>query len=147
LSFNYSWEAGSYQTYDPLHTDPTDPERKFLNLQWKPWRNVQARLQKGISLAGVNLSVFAEINNLFDWKYLDASSGSFVSDDDEDRYYSSLHLPMYEEEGYEAYADLIGDDQLGDFNSEDKPYIDDPELTHLAFHNPRSFVFGVKLDF
>ncbi len=146
LSFNYSWQAGSYTTYDPLHEDPTDPERKYLNMQWKPWKNFQARIQKGISFAGTNLSVFAEINNLFDWKYLDASSGSFVNDDDEDKYYSSLHLPLYGEEGYGELGE-VGDDQFGDVSSDDKPYIDDPDLTHLAFHNPRSFVFGVKVDF
>jgi len=146
LSFNYSWKAGAYTTYDPLHEDPTDPERKHLNMQWKPWKNVQARIQKGISFAGTNLSVFAEINNLFDWKYLDVGSGSFVNDDDEDQYYSSLRLPIYNEEGYEELGEA-GDDQFGDVSSDDKPYIDDPELTHLAFHNPRSFVFGVKVDF
>jgi hypothetical protein len=140
LSFNYTWEAGVYETYDPLGED------LFLNLQWKPWKNVQAKVQKGISFAGVNLNVFAEVDNLFDWKYLDAASGCFVDIDDRDRYKSSLHLPLYEEEGYEDLGEA-GNDQLGDFNSDDKPYIDDPELEHLAFHNPRSFVLGVKVDF
>jgi len=140
LSFNYTWEAGKYETYDPLSED------MFLNLQWKPWKNVQARIQKGISFAGTNLNVFAEVNNLFDWKYLDAASGCFINIDDKDRYRNSLHLPLYAEEGYEDLGEA-GNDQLGDVNSDDKPYIDDPELTHLAFHNPRSFVFGVKVDF
>jgi hypothetical protein len=140
LSFNYTWEAGAYETYDPLNED------LFLNLQWKPWKNVQARIQKGISFAGMNLSVFAEVDNLFDWKYLDAASGCFINVDDKDRYRSSLHLPLYAEEGYEGLGEP-GNDQLGDVNSDDKPYINDPELTHLAFHHPRSFVFGVKVDF
>ena len=140
LSFNYTWEAGSYTTYDPLDED------LFLNMQWKPWKNIQARIQKGINLAGANLSIFAEVNNLFDWKYLDVGSGCFIDDDDEDSYYTSLKLPLYGEEGYEEIGE-VGDDQFGDVNSEDKPYIDDPELAHLAFHNPRSFVFGLKVDF
>jgi hypothetical protein len=146
LSFNYTWEAGRYQTFDPLDREITDPTRPYLNVQWKPWRNVQARIQKGIAIAGTNISVFAEVNNLFDWKYLDTSSGCFVDDQDEDQYYHSLKLPLYEEEAYQDLGEA-GDDQFGDVSSEDKSYIDDPELTHLAFHNPRSFVFGVKVDF
>jgi len=140
LSFNYTWEAGAYETYDPLNKDLN------LNLQWKSYRNVQARIQKRISFAGTNLSVFAEVNNLFDWKYLDASSGCFYNDDDADKYKRSLKLPLYEDEAYKDIGEA-GNDQLGDFNSDDKPYIDDPDLTHLAFHNPRYFVFGVKVDF
>jgi hypothetical protein len=140
LSFNYTWEAGDYVTYDPLEKD------LYLNMQWKPYTNVQARIQKGISFAGVNLKVFAEVNNLFDWKYLDAGSGCFYDQDDEDKYYTSLKLPIFAEEGYEDLGEA-GHDQFGDVNSEDKPYINDPALTHLAFHNPRYFVFGVKVDF
>lgn len=146
FSVNYTWEAGSYVTYDPLHEDINDPERKYLNMQWKPWRKLQARIQKGISIAGTNLSVFAEVDNPFDWKYLDASSACFYNDDDRDKYFSSLHLPLYAEEGYEELGE-VGDDQFGDVSSEDKPHIDDPELTHLALHNVRYFVFGVKVDF
>jgi hypothetical protein len=146
LSFNYSWEAGRYLTFDPLNREIGDPTRPYLNMQWKPWRNVQARIQKGISVAGMNLSVFAEVDNLFDWKYLDTGSGCFVNQDDEDKYYASLRLPIYEDPEYESYGEA-GDDQFGDFNSEDKPWIDDPALTHLAFHHPRFYVFGVKVDF
>jgi hypothetical protein len=58
----------------------------------------------------------------------------------------SLELPIYREEGYEELGE-VGDDQFGDFRTNDKPYIDDPELTHLAFHHPRHFVFGVRVDF
>jgi outer membrane receptor protein involved in Fe transport len=144
LSFNYTWEAGDYITYDPLH-GLGDPQRKFLNLQWKPWRNVQARIQKGLSFAGMNLRVFAEVDNLFDWKYLDASAFDGRMDDFED-YKNSLKLPLYEEEGYETYGEA-GDDQFGDFKTDDKPHIDDPELTHLALHHPRYFVFGMRIDF
>jgi len=57
-----------------------------------------------------------------------------------------LRLPIYEDPEYENYGEP-GNDHFGDFNSEDKPYIDDPALTHLAFHHPRFFVFGVKVDF
>ncbi len=140
LSFNYTWEAGDYTTYDPLERD------LYLNMQWKAYTNVQARLQKAISFAGVKLSVFGEVNNLFDWKYLDRSSGCFYDQDDEDKYKTSLHLPIFGEEGYEELG-VEGNDQLGEVSSEEKPYIDDPALTHLAFHNPRYFVFGVKVDF
>jgi hypothetical protein len=146
LSFNYTWEAGAWETYDPVHEDPADPERRYLNMQWKPYRNVQARLQKGISFAGTTIAFFAEVDNLFNWKYLDTGSGSFLDDKDRDAYLSSLKLPLYNEEGYGGSGEP-GNDQFGDFKTDEKPYIDDPNLIHLAFHNPRYFVFGVKFDF
>ena len=147
LSFNYTQEAGGYTTFDPLNRPDEDPTKPYLNMQWKAYKNVQARLQKGINLAGVSFVVFAEVNNLFDWKYLDVGSGSFYNDADVDNYASSLRLPIYAEEEYESLGREAGDDQFGDFQSEDKPYINDPDITHLAFHNPRYFVFGVKVDF
>jgi hypothetical protein len=147
LSFNYTWQAGAYETFDPLFREEEDPTRPYLNIQWKPYRNVQARLQKGISFAGTKFVVFAEVDNLFAWKYLDAGSGSFVDDDDKSSYYSSLKLPIYGEDEYASLEREPGNDQFGDFQTDDKPYIDDPALTHLAFHNPRYFVFGVKVDF
>jgi hypothetical protein len=58
-----------------------------------------------------------------------------------------LRLPLYGEEEYAKLEREPGNDQFGDSKSDDKPYIDDPALTHLAFHNPRYFVFGVKVDF
>jgi len=145
LSFNYTWEAGIYETYDPLDREENDLTRPYLNVQWKPWRNMQARLQKQLSFAGMSFSVFTEVDNLFDWKYLDPTG--FLSDDDEDNYYSSLKLPMYGEEEYASLEREAGDDQFGAFSSEDKPYINDPELTHIAFHHPRYFVFGMKVNF
>ncbi len=146
LSFNYTWEAGEWQTFDPKYADPMDPKRKYLNMQWRPYRNVQARIEKGISFAGINMAVFGEVNNLFDWKYLDVGSASFSDLSDELNYYESLKLPLYKEKGYEEFGEP-GNDQFGDFKTDEKSYIDDPNLTHLAFHNPRYFVFGLKVDF
>jgi hypothetical protein len=147
LAFNYQWEAGGYETFDPLERPEEDLTRPYLNMQWKPYRNVQARLQKGISFAGTTFAIFAEVNNLFDWKYLDVGSGAFLNDADRDAYYSSLRLPMYAEEEYATLERAPGNDQFGDFNTDEKYYINDPNLAHLAFHNPRYFVFGVKVDF
>ncbi|MEO0293512.1 MAG: TonB-dependent receptor [candidate division WOR-3 bacterium] len=145
LSFSYTWEAGAWETFDPLH-EAWDPKCKILNLQWKPYQNVQARLTKDLSFAGVNLSLFGEVDNLFNWKYLDAGSGCFVNMKDRDDYFKSLKLPLYGEEGYEVFGEK-GNDRPGDFSSDEKPYINDPNLPHLAFHNPRYFVFGVRVDF
>jgi hypothetical protein len=145
LSFNYTWEAGTYETFDPLDRPESEPTRPYLNVQWKPWRNLQAKLQKKLSFTGMSLSLFAEVNNLFDWKYLDPLG--FISKDDRDKYEQSLKLPMYGEEEYASLERETGDDQFGDYNSEDNLHINDPELTHLAFHHPRYFVFGLSVDF
>ena len=78
---------------------------------------------------------------------MDVGAGCFYNDADVDDYASSLKLPLYGEEEYESLEREAGNDQFGDFQTEDKPYINDPNINHLAFHNPRYFVFGVKVDF
>jgi len=140
LSFYYEWEAGWYMTWDPIQ--PANP-RYYMNLQWQPWRKVNLRLTKGLSFAGTNLSLFFEVNNLFDWTYLNGEG--FQDDTDRDRYLKSLKLELYKDPGFEAYEG--GDDKPGDLKSKDKPYIDDPNVTFLGFTNPRFFVFGIRYDF
>jgi hypothetical protein len=143
LSLLYEWEAGWWESW-PLNIDLP---RFQYNLQWQPWRTLNARLNKTISLAGLNMSVFMEVENLLDWKYLDPN-GFKGGRDDKKAYLNSLKLEIYNDpvfEGMEEYEG--GNDKVGDLNSEDKPYINDPNVTFLAFHNPRTIVFGVKMDF
>lgn len=146
LSFLYEWHAGWWETWNPLESD----EPRFQNnLQWQPWRNINARLSRTISYSGINMIVFMEVQNLLDWKYLDPNGfGPGVTESDRDEYLTSLKLEMYDDPLYEGYPEYeAGNDKVGDLNSVDKPYINDPNITFLAFHNPRTLVFGVKLDF
>jgi hypothetical protein len=147
LSFLYEWEAGWWESWNPLRTELTG----FVNnLQWQPWRTINAKLNKNISYAGINMNVFMEVQNLLDWKYLDincfGSNGIHTSDAEE--YLKSLKLDIYDDPLFELYPQYeAGNDKVGDIKSDEKPYINDPNITFLAFHNPRTFVFGVKLDF
>jgi hypothetical protein len=141
LSFFYEWEAGWYMTWDPVQ--PSNP-RFYMNLQWQPWRTLDARLSKSINFAGTKMILFAEVRNLFDWRYL-STDGFENSTSDQDDYLKSLRLPMYNEPGFEAYEG--GNDKVGDLSSDGKPWIDDPNIEFFAFHNPRSFALGLSFDF
>jgi len=142
FSFLYEWEAGLYENW-PINIELP---RFQGNLQWQPWRTLDAKLNKTISYAGINMNVFMEVQNLLDWKYLDPNG--FGPGDDKTWYLNSLKLKIYDDplfednEQYEA-----GNDKVGDLCSDEKPYINDPNITFLAFHHPRMLVFGVKLDF
>jgi hypothetical protein len=141
LSVRFDWEAGWYETWDPLREGLR--EEKYMNQQWAPWKNVQLKLQKGIEIVGTKILVYAQVNNLFDWKYL--NSGGFEDDEDERAYKRSLHLPLYNEEPYASNPTYTGgSDHFGDM---DKPYIDMPNIEDLTFRNPRSFLFGIGIDF
>lgn len=93
------------------------------------------------------MNVFMEVKNLLDWKYLDPN-GFGGAGDDKESYLNSLKLDIYDDPLFEDNPTYeAGNDKVGELNSVDKPYINDPNITFLAFHNPRTFVFGVKLDF
>jgi hypothetical protein len=144
LSFLYEWEAGWWETWDPIETELP---RFQNNLQWQPWRTLNAKFDKTISYAGLNMNVFMEVENLFDWKYLDPN-GFKGGRNDKRAYLESLKLEMYNDPVFEGMEDYEGgNDKVGDLCSDEKPYINDPNVTFLAFHHPRTLVLGVKVDF
>ncbi len=147
LSFLYEWKAGKYQTWYPPYIFPPD-DWEYMNQQWKPFTNVYAGIEKTFSLPGIEMGFFVEVNNLFDWKYLNPDG--FASESDEIAYKRSLHLPMYSEEPYASdphYNYTGGNDQFGDIKSDDKPYIDMPNIEDLTFRNPRSWRLGIRFVF
>ena len=73
--------------------------------------------------------------------------GAFEDIDDREDYYESLHLPIYEGEGYQDISLTNGDDKLGDVQSDEKPYINMPNRGFLTFMNPRYFTLGLRFDF
>ena len=140
ISTLFNWKAGKYVTWDPLETNELKE-----NLQWKPIWSLDLKLSKMVQCGQYRFTLFADIKNLFDTEYLNA--GSFSSSTDSYDYYKSLHLPMYDSPEYKAAGFVAGDDKPGDVRSDDKPYIDDPDLDFLTHINVRTIYFGLKLDF
>ena len=137
---------GFYNAGDYLTWEPVPPYKVENNLQWKARWNFDARFSKQISVGTMDFVLFADITNIFDVKYL--TNAGFEDDADHRDYMNSLHLPMYGEKKYKGdpiYTE--GDDKVGDVWSEDKPYIDMPNLDYMAWNPPRSVMLGIKLNF
>ncbi|HKJ69625.1 MAG TPA: TonB-dependent receptor, partial [bacterium] len=140
LGLLFSYQAGRYQTHDPLETYELQD-----NLQWKDRYEFDARISKTVRLGNRNLQIYADINNVFNLKYLETLG--FEDTIDERSYLNSLHLPMYSGEQYQNAGFVAGDDKPGDLKSDDKPYIDMPNRDFLSFLNPRYITFGFRIDF
>lgn len=140
ISSLISWKAGYYETWDPLQTFQLQD-----NIQWKDEYMVDLRISKNISIGSYNATLYADIHNLFDFKYL--SDNGFADGTDRRRYLESLHLPMYKGEEYQARGYTGGDDRPGDVKSSDKPYINMPNRAFLTYLDPRTVVFGLKFNF
>jgi outer membrane receptor protein involved in Fe transport len=155
FSLLYTWKAGRWMTWDPLKT-----YKLVNNLQWKHKYNLDARLSKKI---GHNINLFVNIENLLNTKYIH-NGGFYSAGNDEWEYYASLHLSMYKDDEYRAaglptvpsdydgtadeyYGEIDYDDKPGDIKSKDKPYIDMPNRKFLTFIGPRSFNFGLGIEF
>jgi len=142
LSTLYTWRAGGYMTWDPL-----DTYELASNLQWKGETNVDQRISKRFRFGKYTAEIFADINNLFNLKYI--NTRGFQNSTDSENYYKSLHLPMYgdPDEDYESEGMIAGNDKLGDVWSEDKPYINMPDREFLTYLNQRYVFFGFRINF
>ncbi|MFC1543234.1 TonB-dependent receptor domain-containing protein [Candidatus Neomarinimicrobiota bacterium] len=153
LSLLGSWRLGDWVQMDPLGLEDEIELSPYINEKDR-WE-FDARLQKGLSFGqGARVTIFADIQNVFDLQYISSSYGSdwIGSAGDREDYLMSLRLPIWGE--YEWYEGMVesgelipGDDKIGDIKSKDKPYIDMPNLTHLTFRNPRSITVGITFNF
>ncbi len=146
-----TWVAGSYYTWNPLG------KLHFSdNLQWPARYYWDARFSKSISVAGVRLVAKVDVQNLFNNKINMMSGGnSFSGGTDRSNYLATLHLPMYKDSEFDdlrdKYSDkgwyIGGDDKVGDTRSDDKDYINDPDVTMFLFGQPRQIWFGLEFYF
>lgn len=139
LSIKYSRTAGQYFTWDPLDTDTL-----VNNLQWPDIADFDLRLSKGFTFAGTDIALFIDVNNPFNTKTFGLIYEAFYDDIDQMHYLESLHLPMYNKEEYPYEG---GNDKVGEYKSDAKPYINDPNLTHRYNLNPRRISFGLRVSF
>ena len=148
-SILYTREGGDYFSFDPYADNPFLPGNPdyINNLKWEDESYWNLLLSKDISVRGFTFSVYTEINNLLDSKYM-TNDNCFRSDSantDKFNYLSSLHLPMYNDERYESDDYLIGgNDIVGEV---DKDYIDRPDFEYLYYTNPRFLRLGIRVDF
>jgi len=134
--------AGDYLTWDPLYPFP----REENNLQWKHNWDFDMRIMKTLRIGKYEFEVFADIVNVFDIKRLNGDG--FMDEADRRDYLNSLHLPMYGEGAYKNDPTFTaGDDKVGDVWSEDKPYINMPNVDFLAWNAPRSITIGLQFNF
>ena len=113
---------------------------------------------------GVDLQLFADITNLFNYKYM--TQYGFVDANDYLAYMKSLHLPAEVFDERFGYVNIPGDDRPGDYRSgpyipwdenasdsqkdewrKNKSYIDMPNQEYFAFLNPRDIYWGLKLSY
>ena len=112
---------------------------------------------------GVDLQIFADISNLFNYKYM--TDYGFVDNNDYLAYMKSLHLPAEVVRSRFGYVNIPGEDKPGDYRTgpyipwdenasesqkdewrKNKSYIDMPNQEYFAFLNPRDVYWGLKLS-
>jgi CarboxypepD_reg-like domain/TonB-dependent Receptor Plug Domain len=141
LDFLFQYKSGEYFTWEPV-----PPYTEENNVQWKSYYNFDLRINKRFRVSRYNMSLFADITNLFDIKYLRPFAG-FSDEGDMRDYYNSLHLPIYSQEKYKTQGYTAGNDKPGDVRSSDKPYINMPNIDFISWNPPRSVLFGLIFDF
>jgi len=152
------WDSGYYFTWTGGGSIPGIVN----NVQWRDFYDVRLRVSKTIKLAGADLRLLMDVNNLLNYKYLEQYG--FVDTRDYEAYMKSLHLPQAIGEPL-RYGNIPGDDRPGDYRQgpyipwdhnadestkaqwrKDKSYIDMPNQGFLSFLNPRDIFFGVYLN-
>jgi hypothetical protein len=140
VSVLFQWRSGNYETWDPLETHELSQ-----NLHWRGRYYFDLRIRKSLRIGNANFSVFADIQNLFNNKFIHGQG--FSDGDDRRDYLESLHLPMYEGQEYQDKGFTPGNDRPGDVKSEDKPYINMPDREFLTFLDVRYVTFGIRFEF
>ncbi len=154
------WRAGYYFTWAGGGSIPGISN----NVQWRDYYNVNLRFSKTIKVAGVELQFFADVNNVFNFKYM--TQYGFYNGNDYNAYMKSLHLPKDIGDKL-GYGNIPGNDRPGDYRTvpyepydpndpdkahqkrvlETKAYIDMPNLEYFTFLNPRDIYWGIKVNF
>jgi len=159
LNLLSDWKTGRYYTFNPNEIAGIAD-----NTQWRDWWNTDLRISKKVDVSKIGFRLFLDVKNVFNYKYM--SSAGFSDNYDWQDYLYSLNFSW--ENGDEHGNDRIGDyrpddvayDPLepnpgndseisarNDQRKKDKSYIDMPNIRSLTFLNPRSFRFGVTINF
>jgi hypothetical protein len=138
-----TWKSGSYDTWNPNGV-LGDQTLIVNNVQWKSQWSMDLKVSKRISAGHINAELYADINNVFNLKYLNPNA--FINANEKEDYLKSLHLPMYSDPRFASNGYIAGDDQIGDVQSADKPYIRMPSRDFLWYTNPRYVTLGIRVN-
>jgi outer membrane receptor protein involved in Fe transport len=159
LNFVATWGAGSYGTYNP-NSIPGVVD----NVQWADSYNIDVRFMKMLRLYDFDIQVYMDVQNVFNFKHLNYAG--FVDSYDYQDYLASLCFSWME-------GDKKGTDRIGEYRpngvaydplepnpsndpaitarnngrKDKKSYINMPNDESMTFLSPRSFMFGIRLNF
>jgi outer membrane receptor protein involved in Fe transport len=122
-----AWRSGGFFTY------PIGVTGLSQNVRVTDFTDVTLRLNKTLDFKKVRVTLFVEVENLFNLKHL--SGASFYDGLDQDAYLKSLHLPKSS-----AYNNMVGNDKIGDYRrcAEFQPMMEIGD--HTTFPNPDPLV-------
>ncbi|HEY9166546.1 MAG TPA: TonB-dependent receptor [Candidatus Kryptonia bacterium] len=142
-----NWSAGPWFTWSGGETIPGIQN----NVEWKDYLDFDLRITRGFHFYGVDMELFADIYNIFNYKYMSYDDGFGPNALDYKAYMESLHLPssVAGDATHQVfgYINTPGNDTPGDYQSSSKPYIKMPYLWQLAMLNPRTFYYGIRFTY
>ena len=141
FTFVGSWTAGWWMTWNPNNVPGI-----AYNVQTRDFYNVDMKIFKTFSFGGVDVRLFVDIYNLFNFKHF--SWASFSDAYDFDYYMKSLHLPKEIADPL-GYGNIPGNDRPGDFRDEGVEYQPMewvPDINNLTDPNPRVIYYDAKTE-
>ena len=109
-----TWSSGYYFTWSGGAGIPGVEN----NVQWADYWNLDMRITKTFELGRLNLQVFADISNLFNFRYM--TTYGFFDGTDYNEYLQSLHLPAFNAEldRQIGYVNIPGEDRPGNYRKD-----------------------------
>ena len=134
VTLNGGWRAGRHFTW--VGPGGASVPGVNNNIQMRDFFFLNARLSKNFNVGGSRVMVFADIQNLLNWKYMyfspyNPDGGPFEGQGhggtDWDNYMTSLHMPTEFWNEVDAnemtYNAIAGDDRPGTFRERDVAYV------------------------
>ncbi len=106
-----NWSSGDYFTWTGGSTIPGVQN----NVQWTDYLNFDVRLSKNFNIGALNLQLYMDVTNLFNYKQM--SGYGFSNGADYQSYMESLHLPAFSQtvNTQLGYVNISGSDRPGDY--------------------------------
>ena len=141
-----NWQAGPWFTWAGGGTISGVQD----NVEWTDYLDFDLRVSRSFHIYGIDMDLFADIYNLFDYKYMSPYYG-FYNGLDFNAYMMSLHLPASiagnSTNAKLGYVNTPGNDRPGDYQTASKPYIKMPDLWQLSMLNPRTVYYGIRFTY